>query len=403
MGAKQWFVVLVVCSVHFVAFSQRMNVVPFFIEMKDVYRVGYAEIGGLVSTFLLGYAFFQIPAGILADRYSPRATMITGLSTMLIASFLFVITHSLLIALILRFVMGASSAMLFSPGIKLISTFTPKEKRGFSVGMMEGAAGMGMLLTLTVFPVFSIFISWQNLFLGLSLLMIPLLILFRKIPKEDTEWEPGLNEEGIGRVSFLDLFRNVRVLRLMGVSFFGLFGLYAYLAWLPTYLQIVAGYSKQETGWIMALVMISQVIMGPVSGKVSDWMGQRKITLIIGSGLLALSAIWLFLFKAWGIYFIVLLIGTGISWSMAPMLALATEVVNVKMAGSVISVMNTVGQIASAISGYVYGLLFDTTGNFHMIWFICMAAFLIRIIFCLGNLEGKGVPDVVKNSKQISA
>lgn len=275
---------------------------------------------------------------------------------------------------------------------------------------MEGAAGMGMLLTLTVFPIISIYLSWKYLFLILSLLILPILLLFFKLPKGvdseeadmDSTVTAGTTYGGPSEVRFLDLFRNPRVLRLMGIAFFGLFGLYAYLAWLPTYLLTVMNYSKQETGWIMALVMVSQVIMGPVSGKVSDWMGQRKVTLITGTGLLAVSAVWLYFFKDWGIYLVVLLIGAGISWAMAPMLALATEVVHVKMAGSVISVMNTVGQIASAISGYVYGFIFDVTGDFQIIWLICLAALIIRIVFCLGNLEKREVLQVVGNGKGIS-
>jgi cyanate permease len=63
--------------------------------------------------------------------------------------------------------------------------------------------------------------------------------------------------------------------------------------------------------------------------------------------------------------------------------------------------MNTVGQVASAISGYVYGALFDVTGNFQMIWAGCLTAFVIRIFFCLGNLEEKEVTTVVGNGEQV--
>ncbi|GGK35068.1 hypothetical protein GCM10010965_30040 [Caldalkalibacillus thermarum] len=185
--------------------------------------------------------------------------------------------------------------------------------------------------------------------------------------------------------------------------FSAFFGLYAYLAWLPTYLTAVMGYSKQEAGWIMALAMISQVIMAPVSGKVSDWMGQRKLTLVIGTGVLALCTVWLFGLQDLGIHLNALLIGMGISWSMAPMLTLATEVVHARMTGFVISLMNTLGQIASAISGYYYGLLFDRSGDFRMIWLSCLAALMIRILLCLGNWEkGEGM-QVAENGKHLPA
>jgi sugar phosphate permease len=130
MKSYQWLVVFFVSLIHLTAFTQRMDVVPFLVDLRDVYHVGYAEVGGLVSAFLLGYALFQIPAGNLADRYSPKLLILIGVLVMLMTSIISVFVHSLLFALVLRFLMGMSSAMLFSPGIKLISSYTPKRTRG---------------------------------------------------------------------------------------------------------------------------------------------------------------------------------------------------------------------------------------------------------------------------------
>nr|WP_188624506.1 MFS transporter [Caldalkalibacillus thermarum] len=232
MNLNQWFVVFFVSAIHFFAFSHCMDVVPFFVEMKEVYQVGYAEIGGLVSAFLLGYALFQIPAGVLADRYSPKKVVLAGLAAMMVSSLLLVMTKSFLVALAMRFIMGASSALLFSPGIKLISEFVLKERRGLSVGMMEGAAGMGMLLTLTIFPLLSVYWPWRYLFLALSLFMLPLLLLFWKLPSEaemenrerdDPPIPDGRGGKGNAAARWFEPVRNARVLRLLGIAFFGFF------------------------------------------------------------------------------------------------------------------------------------------------------------------------------------
>jgi predicted MFS family arabinose efflux permease len=386
MNRLQWIIVIFVSFIHLIAFAHRMEVVPFLVDLTEFYGVGYKEAGGLMSAFLLGYAFFQIPAGTLSDKYSPKRLIVIGSITMSISALLFAATDSLLYSLILRFFMGASSAMIFSPGIKMISSHTPKEKRGLSIGILEAAAGLGMLLALTLFPILSSSISWNYLFLGLSVILLPVLLIFLYLPGRKKAETNGY-ETQIKKVDFFNLFRNGKVLRLLGISFFGLFGLYGFIVWFPTYLESSLGYTKNEVGMIMAVTMIFQVIAAPVSGRVSDWMGQRKLTLIFGSALMLFASIWLLIFQGFGIYFISIVIGTGISFSMAPMLTLATEVVSVSMAGSVISVMNTVGQIASAISGYVFGFLYDFTGHFFLVWAACCISFIIRIIFCLGKLE----------------
>ncbi|RFU65050.1 MFS transporter [Peribacillus glennii] len=386
MNRQQWFIVAFISTIHLLAFSHRMEVVPFLVDLKAVYHVGFAEAGGLVSSFLLGYAIFQIPAGTMADRYSPRRLMMIGIMSMMVSAILFALIHTFFLALVLRFIMGASAAMIFSPAIKLISVFTPKEKRGISIGILEGAAGMGMLLSLTVFPILSAFVEWQVLFLFLSILLLPVLLMFPKVPKEEIA-QNGKEVKESQPGGIMSLLKNKKILRLLAIAFFGLFGLYGFLAWTPTYMESELGYTKQETGLIMAVIMAAQIVAAPISGKLSDFLGQRKLMIIIGSLIMAVSALWLLLLgNAW-IYFVAILIGTGLSWSIAPMLALATEIVNVNIAGSVISIMNTVGQVASALSGYVYGLLFDTFGNFQMIWLVCFIAFLIRTLCCFGELE----------------
>ena len=70
MKFHQWIVVYFVTLIHFMAFTQRMDVVPFLIELRDVYDVGYAEVGGLVSAFLLGYAFFQYPVYVGSHNHN---------------------------------------------------------------------------------------------------------------------------------------------------------------------------------------------------------------------------------------------------------------------------------------------------------------------------------------------
>lgn len=398
MNKFQWFMVCFVSFIHFLALSHRMEVVPFLVDLKDMYHVGFTQVGGLLSSFLLGYAIFQIPAGTLADRYSPVSLIVLGLSLMMISSMIFSMTHSLYLALILRFIMGASAAMIFSPAIKLISIHSPKEKRGLSIGILEGAAAAGSLLTLTVFPILSIYVEWNTLFLMLSILLLPTLLLFLKVPKGKNTSEIQGKKEVQPRV-FLNLFKDKKIHRLLGISFFGLFGLYGFLAWMPTYLEAAMGYTKQETGLIMAFMMIAQIIGAPLSGKLSDIVGQRKSTLIIGSILAAGCCLWLIFLNDTGIYCTAFVIGIAISWSLAPMLTLATEMVHISSAGSLISTMNTVGQLGSAISGYVFGMLYDTFGSFQIIWIVSFIACLIRIMFTFGELENH---QVIESEKEIS-
>src|SRR5579864_5948400 len=105
MGAPLW-TAAAAWGVFFIANAQRIDVVPFFNDLRAVYHVDYAGVGGLLSAYLLGYVLAQIPAGLAADNLPARRVTITGLAAMAVASPLFGLTASYRTALVLRFLMG---------------------------------------------------------------------------------------------------------------------------------------------------------------------------------------------------------------------------------------------------------------------------------------------------------
>jgi predicted MFS family arabinose efflux permease len=388
---KVWQVILLVSSIHFLSHSHRNDVVPFFIELRDLYNVGYAEVGSLVSCFLIGYAVFQIPAGLLADRYSAKWVLSIGLSILLLGSLLVVLANTFYLALVLRFCMGVGSAMLFTPLLKLISTHVPKDKRGLGIAIMETGASTGMLLTLSVFPILSIFLSWKIFLLTLSILIVPVLIMALKLPKKESVDITKQQDAKMNTLPVKEVILNRNFLRLVGISFFGLLGVTAFITWIPTFLETELDFSKQQSGFLMALLLAAKIIVLPLTGKLSDWIGNRKIVLFISSALLSFCSLWLALFPSKGTFIVIFLIGVGLACAIAPMLTIATEVIDVKVVGFALSLINTIGQISAAVSGFIFGLIFDVTGSFQWVWLCCLAAFLIRILFCFGDLESKKV------------
>ena len=72
IGSTRWKIVwlLVVISV-----IRSMDAVNFSVAAKQImpeYGLVEVQIGVLYSAYLLGYAVFHLPGGILADRVGPR-------------------------------------------------------------------------------------------------------------------------------------------------------------------------------------------------------------------------------------------------------------------------------------------------------------------------------------------
>jgi ACS family glucarate transporter-like MFS transporter len=55
-----------------VAFLDRTNISIAGLQISRDFGLTNQTLGWIFSSFLLGYAGFQIPAGILAARYGPR-------------------------------------------------------------------------------------------------------------------------------------------------------------------------------------------------------------------------------------------------------------------------------------------------------------------------------------------
>lgn len=96
----------------------------------------------LLSSYYYMYALFQVPAGILIDRYGPRRLLTISAIVCVLASYLFASAHNVWIAFIGRIVLGGSFAFAFVGSLALISRWFPARLFSLIVSIAET---MGML------------------------------------------------------------------------------------------------------------------------------------------------------------------------------------------------------------------------------------------------------------------
>src|ERR1700758_4288871 len=61
-----------------VAFLDRTNISIAGLQISSEYGLGNQRLGWIFSSFLVGYAGFQLPAGWLAARFGPRKVLAVG-------------------------------------------------------------------------------------------------------------------------------------------------------------------------------------------------------------------------------------------------------------------------------------------------------------------------------------
>ena len=124
--------------------AQQMNVIPVFGALRERYGIDHAGVGTLFAAYVLGYAIFQTVIGIFGDRFDPRRLLLTGLALSALWSALFALVGDFHLALILRFLLGATSALLYTPAMSLGILLFDRAQRGRVIGTIQVGAGVGM-------------------------------------------------------------------------------------------------------------------------------------------------------------------------------------------------------------------------------------------------------------------
>ncbi|MBB6142597.1 ACS family glucarate transporter-like MFS transporter [Silvibacterium bohemicum] len=135
-----------------VAFLDRTNISIAGLNISREYGLNNQSLGWIFSAFLIGYAGFQLPAGILAARFGPRRVLTLGvfwwgLATALTTVLPTKIPHAILVLIAVRFLLGAGEAVIYPAANQFVANWIPQQERGFINGLIFAGVGAGSGLT----------------------------------------------------------------------------------------------------------------------------------------------------------------------------------------------------------------------------------------------------------------
>ncbi|OGA14593.1 MAG: Fosmidomycin resistance protein [Betaproteobacteria bacterium RIFCSPLOWO2_12_FULL_63_13] len=96
-------VIGLICTGHFFSHFYLLVLPPLFPLLRDIYGVGFTELGFAIAAFSVASGFTQIPVGFLVDRYGARQILIWGMLSESIAISLIGVfpTYGALVALMI--------------------------------------------------------------------------------------------------------------------------------------------------------------------------------------------------------------------------------------------------------------------------------------------------------------
>jgi len=393
--AGKWRVLLLLSLAELLAMGTWFSVSAVVPQLTSAWGLSDAGRAWLTLSvqagFVLGSTISAL--GNLPDRVSSRglfvgSAFLAALSTGLIP----LMTGSLTPALVLRFLTGVFLAGVYPVGMKIIATWTRKD-RGLGIGLLVGALTVGtafphLLNTLTGME------HWRRVLLlgaafaaaggGIALVFVhegP----FAVAP-------PRFRFRHAGAVF------QVRELRLAVLGYLGhMWELYAMWVWLAAFLIASFGESGIASGWASLATFLAIAAGGPgslLAGRLADRFGRTSVTAasLAVSGGCALLAGLLYGHSPFLLILLCLVWGFAVVADSAQFSAAVSELCPQGLIGTALTVQNALGFLLTMVT---IRLVPTLVGGLGWSWAFAVLA-LGPVVGIWAMLSLRRMPEAVK-------
>ncbi len=351
-----------------------------------------ARFGLVFSAFLVGYALFQFPGGVIADRWSARKVL--ALSC-LGFSFFTALTplgqNGFLVLLLMRFLVGACESASLPSLASLNARWVPRQEYGRAQTLSISGAALGQMVAYPTTAWLVEAFSWPIVFYvnaAIGILWMGLWLAYstdtpqghRSVKMEELqEIERGLVPKSQRTTVPLRFLLKSSAILFLCLSYM-LFGFIAwiFILWFPTYLVEARGLSRMHMGLVGMLPTGASFLGIIAGGVVSDYLLHKGWStrsararfpgLCVGLSLpFLLGAVTtpsvtqsVTLFVCF--YFILSLAVSGY-WSLPLEL-------NPHLVGAISGVMNMAGNCAGIFGPFTAGVIVARTGNWALPFYL---------------------------------
>src|ERR1700742_3520274 len=133
---KRFFLAFWLFVLSAISLLDRTNISIAGLQISSEYGLGNQHLGWIFSAFLIGYAGFQLPAGLLAVRFGPRRVLALGvlwwgIATVLTTALPSGLPHAIALLSGVRFLLGAGEAVIYPAANQFVANWIPQQERGF--------------------------------------------------------------------------------------------------------------------------------------------------------------------------------------------------------------------------------------------------------------------------------
>lgn len=244
--------------------------------VRDV-GVDASSLGLLTSAYLLAFAAFQLPLGVLLDRYGPRRVESTLLLFAAGGAFVFARAQSFGGLMIGRILIGLGVSACLMAAFKAFTQWFPADRLPLVNGVQMISGGIGALAATTPVELALKVTDWRGVFLLVAALtVVAALCIFLVVPEK----EGGQSGESLGQqvAGIRTVFTSPTFWRIApwAVAAQG-----AYLAvvglWSGLWLRDVAGFGRMEVANTLMGISLAMIAGYFFFGALAERLSRRGV------------------------------------------------------------------------------------------------------------------------------
>lgn len=362
-----------ICSMGmvFYAYEFFLRIAPSVMEpdLRAFFGIGAAGFGTLVGIYYLIYTPMQLFVGPIVDYTGPRRILTFATLACAFGTLIFCLSHSTSVAGVGRFFVGFGSAFAFVGALKLASVWLPTNRFATFTGMVTGLGMVGGMVGDIGLTSMVQHLGWQHtLLIGVLLGIILAPIIYLIVRDNPKDVPPGT-------IKVSDLFKEFgKIAKNHQIWLAGFIACMLYLS-LSAFAEIwgipfllSAGFTRHEAALVNSMVFFGWLIGSPLTGMISDRIKQRRLPLIVGSTLSALSIFLVLVNPLHSAWFVsILLFIFGLCCSVQNIcFAIGYESSPAYVAGTAVAFVNMLTMLGGFIFQPLIGKLIDLAWSGQM-------------------------------------
>ena len=249
-------------------------------KITEEYGLSNLMAGLLLASFSLSYSLLQFPVGYLSRRLGRKNLLILGFVTTSFSFMSIAFADNVAALALVLFLAGVGGSTYHPNGMPLLSEYY-EENRGQASGFHQTGGALGSFIAPLLIGVLMLNLSWRLTtttlsVLGIILSVILYLLLTEPRPKNEEEHQPQPKKSKLS----MGLYGPALVFILTAMIYVtGLRGIDAFANQYFTYGRGIQNIA--QASFLFSMLKVAGLFSGPISGKLSDIFGRKKLIIIL--------------------------------------------------------------------------------------------------------------------------